>query len=217
VKVRLAIATGVALIVVALAITLLGSEEPSTGDNGREIQLPAGVVIPAGDRACQPEAGVPAGTGIVRLRVSTAGRQGGPLAVTVSKQKRVLASGTSGAGVVDQPVKVPLGAGAADSSGVSVCVENRGTAQVAVLGQEVPRADAARVTDPRQPQSRAMRLEWFEPEAEPRAARTDEVAGRYGLVKAAWIGTWTFWAALALLVAISAAAVVLYVREAGSR
>jgi hypothetical protein len=39
------------------------------------------------------------------------------------------------------------------------------------------------------------------------------IAHRYGLVKASWVGTWTFWVALAVLVAVSAAGVALVARE----
>jgi hypothetical protein len=58
-----------------------------------------------------------------------------------------------------------------------------------------------------------MRLEWFEANAATRISRAGVVSHRYGLVKASWVGTWTFWAALAALLAASAGAIVLVARE----
>jgi hypothetical protein len=212
-SVRLAIAVGVVLIGAGLAVTLLTSDEVSTGDNGREIQLPAGVIIPGGARACQPEASIPPGTGTVRLTVSTARLAAGPLEVTVVKGGTVLASARSRGGIKDERVKLRLGGPTAGATNARVCVANLGARTVAVMGQEVRHGEGARVTDPRQPQTRAMRLEWFTPNKTLRLSRVGDVAHRYGLVKASWVGTWTFWAALLVLLGASAGAVALVVRE----
>jgi hypothetical protein len=213
VRIRLAIAAGAVLIGVGLALSLFKSEAPFTGDNGREIQLPAGVAIPAAAAACQPEPQVPPGTGALRLTISSKGKPAGPLEVTVTHGGRTLASGRSRAGLVDGAVRIRIGAGAGNVKNARVCVANRGPRRVAVLGQEVPHGQGAHVTDPKQPQTRAMRIEWFEPTAETRLARAGDVAHRYGLMKADWVGTWTFWVMLAVLVAVSAAGVALAARE----
>jgi hypothetical protein len=208
-----AIAAGVALIAVGLAVTLLRSEEPYTGENGREIQLPAGVVIPAKARACQPEPSIPSGSGTVEMQVSTAGREAGPIEVSVLQGGRTVATGRSRSGVVDEPVRVRLGAAVGGREDVRLCVTNRGARRLAVLGQEVPFGSGARVSDPDVPQTRAMRLVWFEPDREIVLGRAGEVAHRYGLVKASWVGTWTFWAALVALLLASGGAVALVARE----
>jgi hypothetical protein len=213
VRVRVAIAIGLVLIGAGLALTLFKSEEPFVGDNGREVELPAGVVIPPGAQACQPEIGIPRGAGTIRMTVGTAGKPAGPLAVTISQGRRTLGSGATRGGIVDEPVRAHVGAGIGGARHARVCVSNRGPNQVALWGQEVPFGQGARVSARRMPQTRAMRLEWFEPHSATRISRAGVIAHRYGLVKASWVGTWTFWVALAVLVAVSAAGVALVARE----
>jgi hypothetical protein len=208
-----AIAIGFALIAVGLAVTLLRSEEPYTGENGREIQLPAAVVIPAKARACQPEPSIPSGSGTVGMQVSTAGREAGPIEVSVLQGGRTVGTGRSRGGVVDEPVRVKLGGAVGGLEDVRLCVTNAGTRRVAVLGQEAAFGTGARISDPDAPQTRAMRLVWFEADKQMVLGRAGEVAHRYGLVKASWVGTWTFWAALVALLLVSGGAAALVARE----
>jgi hypothetical protein len=208
-----AIVVGLALIGVGLAVALLPKEQPFVGDNGREVQLPAFVVIPAGARACQPETSIPAGAGTIRLSTSTAGQPVGPLAITVAKGGRTVASGTTPRGFDDGGVRARLGSAVGGLRDAKVCVTNQGPRRVAVAGQEVPFGTSAHVSDPREPQTRAMRIEWFEPNAATRLSRAGVVAKRYALEKPSWVGTWTFWAALVVLIAASAAGITLVVRE----
>jgi hypothetical protein len=212
-RVRAAIAVGLALIGIGLAATLLRTEEPFLADNGREVQLPAFVVIPAGAQACEPETSIPQGAGAVAFSVVSAGQQAGPLAVTVSSAGRTLGSGTTSSGLVNSTVHVRLGSGVGGARSARFCVANRGSRQVAVAGQEVPFGSGAHVSDPRQPQTRAMRLEWFEPNAVTQLSRAGVIARRYGFAKASWVGTWTFWVALVVLLTASAAGIAMVARE----
>jgi hypothetical protein len=147
------------------------------------------------------------------MLVSTAGRPAGPLVATVWQGPTVVASGRSSSSFVDQPVEVRLAGHAEGATNVRVCVTNRGRTQVAVLGQPAFGVRPARVSDARQPQDRAMRIQWFQPKTAAPVSRMGDFAKRYGLEKASWVGTWTFWAALIVLVAISTGAVVLTTRE----
>jgi hypothetical protein len=212
-RVRAAIAVGLALIGVALLVTLLHREEPFVGDNGREIELPAFVVIPAGEQACQPEGAIPDGAGTARITVSTDYKPAGPLTVSVVRDGTTLGSGVIAAGIEDQAARVRVGSGVGGARDVQVCVRNNGSRRVSVAGQEVPFGSGAHVTDPRQPQTRAMRIDWFEAGKATRLSRAGVIARRAGYAKASWVGTWTFWAVLALVLAASAAALALVLRE----
>lgn len=152
------------------------------------------------------------------MTVGTAGRPAGPLGVTVSASARLIARGSSSAGFVDRQVTVPLAPAATRAtSQTSICVSNLGRAQIAVLGERArPGEPSARVSDPRVPQTNAMRVQWFRSAATTRISRVGLVAHRYGLVKASFVGAWTFWVALTVLIAASAAAIGLAARESRS-
>ena len=213
-RIRAAVAVGLLLIAAGLVVALADSERPYLGDNGRNIQLSAGVVIPGGERACQAGEIVPGHTGAVRLVVSTAGRQAGPLEVELRRSGQMIASGRSRARIVDEPVTVPMSGVAEAVPGTTFCLQNAGPGQVAILGQAAGSEYLpARVSDKRQPQTNSMRLEWYEGGRVTRAARVGDVAERYGLMKAGFFGDWTFWTGLGILVVISAAAIRWMVRE----
>jgi hypothetical protein len=215
VRVRLAIAIGLVLVAGMVALGLFRSVHPATGDNGREIQLPAGIGVLPGQQACQGRERVPAGTGLLRVIASTAGKSAGPLSASVRAGGRTVARGTSSAGFSDSGVEIPITRQASEIGAATVCVRNAGTLPVAILGQNAPRDEAAVVSGDPAPPHGSMRLEWFEPETHMHIASASDIARRYPLAKASFFGTWTLWAALALLVAASGAGIVLVAREAG--
>jgi hypothetical protein len=58
-----------------------------------------------------------------------------------------------------------------------------------------------------------LRVDWFGVKPESWWGTVGSVADRFGLVKPPFFGNWTFWAAMAALLAISAAAIRAVVRE----
>jgi hypothetical protein len=213
VRVRVGIAIGLLLIATGLLAVLLKQERPYLGDNEHNVELLAGVVIPGRASACQAGETIPPRTGVMRFSVSTAGRRAGPVEVSVQRGGEAVASGRSAAGIVDQPIDVRLEGAEDGVQDARICVRNAGRVQVAVIGESARSRPAARVSVSSFPQDRAMRWEWYEAEPVTRLARVGDVAERYGLVKASFFGSWTFWVGLAVLLAISAAAVRLVVRE----
>jgi hypothetical protein len=214
--VRVAIALGVLLIAVGLAHALFTHQAPFIAGNGRNIELIRGVAIDPGRRACQAGETVPPGAAALRISVSSAGKAAGPLEVTVTQGGRVRTSGRGAVGVVDSAVEIPLTTLRAGAAPATVCVANVGSRRVAILGQRVPGPPFATVSGERRAQRNAMRLEWFGPGRQTRAGEVGRVADRYGLFKPSFFGAWTFWVALAVLLAISVAAVRLVVREGRS-
>lgn len=214
-RVRLAIAIGLVLVAGMIAVGLFRSVHPATGDNGREIQLLAGIRMLPGQQACQKPERVPAATGELRVIVSTAGKPAGPLVVSVTVGGRTLAKGTSSGGFVDSPVQIPITRQDAELSGATVCVRNAGTKPVAILGQNAPVRQAAVVSGDPAPPHGSMRLEWFEDKTQTRISSASDIARRYPLAKASFLGRWTMWVMLALLLAASAAGIVLVAREVG--
>jgi hypothetical protein len=215
VRVRLAIAIGLVLVAGMVAVGLFTSVHPATGDNGREVQLLAGIRVLPGQEACQKPERVPAGTGLLRVIASTAGKSAGPLAVAVRAGGRQVATGTSRRGFVDSTVEIPMTDQPREVAGATVCVRNAGARAVAILGQNAPRNEAAVVSGDPAPPHGSMRLEWFEDTTRTRIDSAGAIAKRYPLAKASFLGSWTMWVMLALLLAASAAAIVLVAREAG--
>jgi hypothetical protein len=211
--VRLAIALGLLLIAAGLAHTLLAREAPYLGDNNRDIQLLRGTRLLPGERACQAGETVPRGTGAVLIATSTAGKPGGPFEVTVASGGRVVGRGQGGDGVVDKSVSVPLGNLRRGVAPATVCVRNAGDRPAAILGQGVAGPPFVRIAGHSRALHNALRFEWYKAGNPMRIAQVGDVARRYGLVKPSFFGTWTFWVALALLVAMSAAAIRLVARE----
>lgn len=213
-RVRLAAAAGIALFAVAALLLAFRGGRQFAGDNGVNIDLDHGVVLPAHQRACQPVDFVGRGTGSVRMLVSTARLAGPPLAVTVISGGRVVAGGIGPSGYHDQPIRIPLTDVRRDVSGGTVCVRNAGSVTAAVLGQLVPPPQRAHLSYNYLPHASAMRLEFYARRSSTEISRAPQIAARYGREKASFFGAWTFWAMLALVLAASAAAVALTVREA---
>jgi hypothetical protein len=214
VRVRFAIAIGLVLVAGMLAVGLFKSVLPPTGDNGRDIQLLAGVRVLPGQQACQKHERVPADSGMLHVRASTAGKAAGPLVASVIVRGQTLAKGTSPGGFVDSTVQIPVTPENPELSDATVCVRNAGRKPVALLGQNVVEDQAAVVSGDPSPPHGSMRLEWFESKKQTRLAGAGDVARRYGLAKASFFGSWTMWVMLALLLAASAGGIVLVAREA---
>jgi hypothetical protein len=203
-----------AVVVIAGFVVVLSQSEPRrTGSNG--IVVSSHAVVPPGESVCQEER-VPAGTASVApwLGLDLAG---GSVAATVESDGRLLARGTVAAGGfptgitrIDLDRTIPRAL-----EGATICVENRARDTLRVYG------DIARFGNPgaRAPgfatgEPVLVRLDWYGRGAESGWTLLPRVAERASLVKAAFLGPWSLWVALAVAIALGVAAVVLVLRSA---
>jgi hypothetical protein len=209
----LAIIAAVAGTVAALAFfvsVMSDSDYRRTGTNAAN--LPIHLEVPAGHRTCQLHEFVPAKSGAVAPAIV-----GGPVAATVSSGGRQVAAGRlparSYAGLTRVPLTPVIPRDLADAT---VCLVNLGTRPLAVYGDYVPpgRLGVASAPSSGGVDSTVMRLDWYTPRRESWWAGVSRIADRFALVKAPFLGPWAFWAALAVLLGISVAAVFRAVREA---
>jgi hypothetical protein len=214
---RAATALGAIAILAGLAIVLSRPASTYLTVNRQAVQLQAGVVMPPRTQACQDGEPVPAGGARVQMLLSTGGKRGGPLTVTIAPPGGRTVSATSRAGYVDQPLSVPIGPFRSAVRNARFCVRNPGPVQVAVLGVGVPPSRAARVNGKAQPIASMMRLRWDRASAGTRFDRLADIARRASLAKASWFGSWLLWAALALTVVASALGVRAALRAAAAR
>src|SRR3954451_15334111 len=120
VPLRVVLIGGVVALLAGIAIVLSQSGHELTGTNGaKREQFVA--VLPGGQRACQPNATVPAGTGRFGLEVGTYGRPGPPLVVSVGR-----VSATLNAGWQEGTIAVRLSPAVTRPATGGLCVRNIG-------------------------------------------------------------------------------------------
>jgi hypothetical protein len=199
-------AAATAALLIALAVDVLLPGYHRTGANGR-IRNVAVIMVP-GARICQPDQPIEAGTGRVRLYARGLEPTTGPLDVTVESGGRVLGRGSVPRMHVpetEKQVVARLDRTQQRLPAATVCVTNRG-AGFAILGQPSAVATAAATAPPgaRQPAKfvllnfdfqLAHKKSWL--------SFSPTVSGRYGLVKATFFGSWTFWLAMAALLVVA--------------
>lgn len=213
-KIRLAVAAAALAVVVALAIVLAHGSSRLLATNFTTIQLDAGVIVRAGATACQPRQVVPKAAAQVRMYMSTAGHPGPPVAISIRDRAATVSEGSHAGGYVDQAIVVGLRPLDRTLARATVCIANRGSSDVAVLGARTARTDAARLTRGGNPKHSIAWLGWFRAHSPSRFSKLGAFAERAGLVKTSFFGAWTFWAGAALLLLAGAAAVRTVLREA---
>ena len=128
---RVVLIGGVVALLAGIAIVLSQSGHELTGTNGAKREQFA-AVLQGGERACQPNATVPAGTGRFGLEIGTYGRPGPPLVVTVGR-----VSATLSAGWHEGTVAVPFSPALSRPVTGTLCVRNAGRVQrIAVAGSQ---------------------------------------------------------------------------------
>jgi hypothetical protein len=229
---RVRIAVGAALVLLAAAVVALLSTGGSTlaYDNGRAIQI--GAVVAPGGRLCEGGQYVPPGATRLRVWISTAGRPGSPLRASVVEGSQVVARGAAPGGYRDEPVDVKLTKVPREIPDAAVCIRNRGPRRIALMGDfpgpgEHPpkrlstvtrnlltlKQQPAVVTPPARQPSVVVRFEWHTPPVGSWWSLAPAIADRAGLGKASFIGSWTLWLAAALMVGVAAAAAWAVTRE----
>lgn len=196
--VRAVLAAGFALLLVALAVTLLQSAPRSSGSNYvPELEEVAELRGP--DRRCQDGEGVPADTGALRLLIGTYGRAAPALRVVVRRPGGgVVTSGARPAGGPEGHVDIPMQEVGRVVPGVRACVFVGGGGRTVLYGA------AGRV-----------RLEWLRPGSESWLELLPTVAHRFALGRWNPVGTLLLPALALLLVAAWVAAARLVLREVG--
>ncbi|MEA2448421.1 MAG: hypothetical protein QOG63_353 [Thermoleophilaceae bacterium] len=193
-------AAATAAILVALVVVLSHSSHHGTGTNGANMN--ALKPLPAGTTLCQPAERLEAGTGRVRFR-PVEGAPAGPFELRILPPGggRPLATGSvpehtyskgefafARVGIQRSPVQ-----------GATVCVRNAGSADSQLYGLLVGRGDAAQYEPGAllpEPWVR-IRLDYSEAGERTWWSIAPDVAERFGLFKASFLGSWTMWVVLA--------------------
>jgi hypothetical protein len=218
-RVLLAVAAALALVAAAVVATLSQSAPRLTGSNSEVEHGGVAIGIPGhGGTRCQDNELVPKGTGRVRLFLSTFERRGGPLDITIATggregvPPRVVARGTlaapfgGGSHLVDVAPRFSR-----DLEGARVCLANRGASAITFSGNRTPVLGSGanpfqlRLDD-------EVRVDYLYPHSRSWWSLAGPVAGRFGLAKTSFFGSWTMWAMFAVLALLWAGVVVLLLR-----
>jgi hypothetical protein len=180
----------------ALAATLAHAARHRTGTNGVWIAPEVGPVnVDSGTVLCQGDELVPAGTAAVQLAVGTAEPR---LVVTLRRHGRVLdrvaAPAEPREGVV-ATIRPPE----RDLDAVEVCAVSRHQEIAVPRGHTPP--GVAPLTVGGDPPGGSMRIDYLERDARSWAAQALTIAHRFRLGRGQWLGGWTAWLVVALLLA----------------
>ena len=199
-SVRAVVAIGVVALIVGVAVVLAQSGPRQAGTNSI-VEAGQVTVLRAGERHCQTGETVPKDGARLRILVGTFGRPVPALRVTArNRDGRLLTEGRRQAGGREGYVVVPLRRVGETTPGVEVCIATSGGRRTVLYGQ-----------------APSVRLEWLRPGEESWYALLPAVAHRFGLGKAAPLGSlWLLVPAL-LLLAAALAATRLVLRETEER
>jgi hypothetical protein len=228
------VVAGLLALAAGVAIVLLDERPRAVEPASRS--LAAAVVVPPSGTVCERSVDIPARAGRVQLVVSTGGKPGPPLEVTVEKTGRILAAGRHPGRFVDTPVSIRLDNVLRRVADARVCASNEGRVEIAVLGAPLEKEETATLGwideggTPTGPPARVtvrgkrvsaspgrLRFEWQYPEEASALSLSDEVTERFGLAKASFFGSGSIWVAFGLTGLASLGALALVVRMAGRR
>jgi hypothetical protein len=194
-SVRIALAVGLTLLVLAIGVTLARTPMAVIATNG----IPdAGEVARTrrGASACQSSEVVPAGTTAVRLTL--AAELGPSLTVAAKSGARTITHGARGAGWTGSSVTVPVQRVSRTTSDAEVCFTlARPAEEIAIFGKHTSRANA--LVGPRgQGLPGRMGVEYLRPGSTSWLSLAPAIARRMGFGHA-WGGTWIVFALLAAM------------------
>ncbi|MEX2195789.1 MAG: hypothetical protein WD844_10935 [Thermoleophilaceae bacterium] len=208
---RVTAGAAVAVLIVGVALALPSGEPRLAGTNDLRAFHP--ILLPAESTLCQGPELVPADS--ARLRVFTSGTHGAgpPLDVELRDGGRVLGSGRAAEGYGDGGVVSEIGRIEDTRVVEEVCVENLADRPVALSGQPVPSDQVAQVNG--RPEEARVRLEWVRSGSESWLDLAPAVLHRFGLGKADWLGSWTLFLAVLLVLLTWIAGLRLVLRRDG--
>jgi hypothetical protein len=206
---RVALAVGLALIAVAVAVVLSGSPQVLAGTNGVEPAAKALTSVPGSGSGCQANETLPAHTSAIRLSLEASA--GPRVAVNVRSGNTVITHGEGTQGWLGQVVTIPVKGLDRTVRHATVCFSFTGANErVSFLGVPTPKRSAARSG------GRALRgpisIEYLRPGGSTWWSLALSTARRMGLGRA-WAGTWVALLVAGLMAAGVALASWLAVRE----
>jgi hypothetical protein len=218
-RVPLAIAAALAIVLVGAVVTLSQRAPRLTGSNTTVERSGVSLGVPGrGGSRCQDDETVPAGTGRLRLFVNTIDRAAGPLEVTLATGGR---AGTPPRVVARATLRHPFRTGshevavaprfATGLAGARVCFVNRGASAITLSGNRTPVMGSGANTNGERLADDA-RVDYMYPESRSWWSMAGTIAQRFGLVKTSFFGTWTMWAVFAALALLWVGVVVLLLR-----
>ena len=200
------LAAGVALVVF---LSVMRDEDfRRTGTNS--LVVPTHSEVPSGEEICEDGQFVPAGSRAVAPWVGGPnGADGGPVEVTVIGGGRRVAEGRSAdrfpTGINPMALDRTIDR---DIHDATVCFENRDPAGLLFVYGDFP-PPGYPTNNPALP-----RIDWYGEKPQSWWDTLPAIARRFPLVKAGFMGPWTFWLAMASLAGLGVAAVSRVVREA---
>jgi hypothetical protein len=206
---RIALVAGLALLAVAVGLTLSRSPMSIARTNGTPLREYRVAETAQGATYCQPHELLPSGTSAIRLSLSAF--TGPRVRVVVSSGGSTVTSGTRGSGWTSMVVAVPVKPLPRAVSNATVCASFRTHHEtVTVFGMRAPSALATR--QGRRTLQGTMTIEYLRPGTRSWASMAPSIARRLGLGRAS-TGTWIVLLPLALLAVIAAAASKLLLKE----
>lgn len=197
-SVRAVVAAGFALLLVALAVTLLHSAPRSAGSNFVDEHEEV-TKLRGPDRLCQAGETLPADTAALRLLIGTYGRPAPALRVVArGRGGRIVTSGERRAGGPDGHVDIPIRQVDRLTPGLRVCVFAGAGGRTVLYGS-----------------AGQVRFEWLRPGSESWLELFPTIAHRFGLGRWNPLGSLLLPAVALLLLAAWAATARLVLREVG--
>ena len=208
-RVTIALAAGLALLLLAIGVTLARSPMVVARSNGTPLKEERIATTFHGATYCQGEELLPAGTTAIRL--SLAAFTGPRVSVSVNARGRAITGGMRGSGWTGRVVTIPLKALARAVPAATVCASFQlHNEHITVFGKTTPRTSAA--YDGPHALAGRMWIEYLRPGSRSWASLAPSTARRLGLGRVA-AGTWNALLVVELLAAIVALASMLVVRE----
>jgi hypothetical protein len=206
---RVALAAGLALLAVAVAVVMLQSPLVLAGTNAiRPVNITLGSV-PGSGRACQSGETLPAATTVIAVSLETT--SGPRVAVTASSGGHVITHGESASGWIGKVVAIPVEPLRRTARDVTICVTFSGANELVLfLGVRRATPNPARTSAGVLPGR--MSIEYLRPGSSSWWSLARSVARRMGLGRA-WAGTWVVLLVATLMAASLALASWLTVRR----
>jgi hypothetical protein len=202
-RVRVALAVGLVLLLVALAVVLSQSPLTVAGTNS-VVANPHTLVAVGGSTVCAPAGTVPAGTSAIRL--SIVGNAGPHVKLTARSGIQTVASGERAAGWgIAESLTVPVNRVSGASPNTEICLNfGRAVEPVAINGSLARNVAGGEVP--------SFRVEYLQPGSNSWWSLASLVAERIGWGHAP-SGTWIVFLLIALMIAVAALAARLVIRE----
>jgi hypothetical protein len=206
---RVALAVGLALIAIAVAVVLSGGPQVLAGSNGVEPASKALTSVPGSGGGCQADETLPARTSAIRLSLEASA--GPRVAVNVLSGKTIVTHGEGAQGWLGQVVTIPVKPLDRTVRHAAICFAFTGANErVSFLGVPTPKRRAA--TSGGSALRGRISIEYLRPGRSSWWSLALSIARRMGLGRA-WAGTWVVLLVASLMAASIALASWLAIRE----